>query len=767
MKSIYETFEFSIIKDRLQKYATTELGKSYCLNLQMFSNEEELQLSLDELNEAIRYCYKYSKPNIQYHNNLIPTLVNIKKGGIGNKEFFYQISHLLENIKEIRQDFKEGINFPLINDIINRLEELDLVKNKIDRVISPTLDIFDNASNNLYRIRNKILHLNNSITSVSNSLISKYANYLESTRSALKNGIFTLMVKSSFKNRIPGIVHDISDSGQTVFIEPQELIEIYNEISSLKEEEIREIQNILKELSLYVNNYNGQLVNNNFLISKLDFIFAKATYGISYHGEICKISKEKKITLVNAAHPLIDPKVCVKNSFLMEKEKMMIITGPNAGGKTVALKVVGLLVIMHQCGLCLPVQEGGELTFFNKIYANIGDNQSILDNLSTFSSHIIKIKEILNEVDENSLVIIDELCSGTSPLDGEAIGLGVISYLLDKNCFALISSHYEALKSHALENDNILCASMIFDEKNIMPTYKLRLFVASSSYGIEVSERFGLQKEVIKLAKDYIEKRKLTDKEIKLEILNKRIEENENIKLDLIEKEKELEQLKNQLNQQIKANANLRNAILNEAEEEKKKIIEEAKEEIDRIFNEFKNLENVKLHQVIEAKSKIDNKSQVIEEIEEEDDIQINDQVEITSSKTRGKVIRIKNKKVTIISDNGLTLQVNLNQLRKVEVIKKKKSYTYTPDFISNMKKVPTECNVIGLTVKEAIDVISKYLDDATTVHFKQVRIIHGCGTGKLRQGVHEYLKRSSYVESFRLGGAGEGGVGATVVSLK
>lgn len=769
MKSIYDVFEFPIIRERLKKYASTELGKNYCDSLEMFSSSDDLALSLEELNEGIKYCYKYSRLSIQYHSNLIPHLSTLKKGGVGSKDFFYQVSFLLENIKQIKQEFKEGQTFVILNDLINHLDVLDNVKNRIDRVISPTLDILDSASSNLSRIRSKISHLENSISSLSNELINKYRNYLSENRGALRNGIFTLMVKSSFKNRIQGIVHDTSDTGLTVFIEPQELIEVYNKISSLKEEEIREIQSILKDLSNYVANYSNELLNDNFLISKLDFILAKASFCISYNGEICRISKEKKINLLNAAHPLIDKNKVVRNDFIIDKERMMVITGPNAGGKTVALKVIGLMVIMHQCGLALPIKEGGELPFFDNIYASIGDNQSILDNLSTFSSHIISIKNILSDVNDNSLVIIDELGSGTSPLDGEALGLGVIDYLLNKKCFALISSHYEAIKSYALENSDILCASMIFDEKNILPTYKLRLYVASSSYGIEVSERLGLQSEVIHRAKEYVNERKISSKEIKLELLNKRIEEVENIKIDLLEKEKQLESERNSILLEQQKNKEIRNKILLDAEEEKRKIIEQAKKEIDEIFNDFKKLENKKLHEVIAAKRMIENKANLSDEddIVSNEILSINDNVEIVLSKTKGRIIRIDKDKASILTESGLTIQTKLNGLRKINIVKKKKNRVYTPDYVATLKSVPTECNVIGYTLKEALEIVKKYLDDAVVVHYKQVRIIHGSGTGKLRSGIQEYLKSSVYVDSYRLGGAGEGGVGATVVYLK
>lgn len=766
MKNVYEIFEFPLIKEKLLHYANTELSQQYISSLEMFEEEEALSLSLKELNEAMSYSQKYGRINVFFHPNLIPELTTIKKGGIGNKEFFYHISFLLENIKSIKEEFKEKENYPLINEMISSLINLEQVKSRIDRVIGPTLEILDTASSNLMRIRSKILHLENSISSLANNLVDKYRNYLSDNNKSMKNGVFTLCVKSTYKNRVQGIVLDVSDTGLTVFIEPQELIEVYNNIASLKEEEIREIQLILKDLSNFISNYSNDLMENTFVISKLDFIFAKANFSLSYQGEICKISQEKKIYLISAAHPLIDKNKIVRNDFVLDKQKMMIITGPNAGGKTVALKVVGLLVIMHQCGLALPVYSG-ELSFFKNIYADIGDNQSILDNLSTFSSHIVKIRDILNVVDKDSLVIIDELGSGTSPLDGEALGLGVIDYLLKINCFSLISSHYEAIKNYSLENDDILCASMVFDEKRLSPTYRLRFHVASSSYGIEVSERLGLNQDVIKRAKEYITNRKLTDKEVKIEILNKRLEETEKLKTELLEKEHSLDLLKKELNEQAEKNKELRNKIILSAEEEKEEIVNKAKEEIDNIFAEFKNLENIKMHQVIEAKRKIDNKLEIKEEEYEDADVNVNDEVEIIASKTRGKVIRIDKDRVTILTLEGLSIQTKKNAIRKCEIIKKKFKKVYTPDLISNMKNVPTECNVIGMTVNDALPIVQKYLDDAVTVHYSQVRIIHGSGTGRLRTGVQNYLKTSPYVASFRLGGAGEGGVGATVVYLK
>lgn len=768
MKDIYTTFEFEHIRERLSHHAATELGKRAVRHLTMASSREALQEALDQLKEACEYCNRYARINIQYHPDLLPQIASLQKGGTGSKEFFYHAGFLLENIAAIKEEFKERDSFPLLSEYLDRMQTLPQVKQRIDRVLSPSLEILDSASSNLYRIRTRIARLESGLGTLSASLVDKYRNYLSDSHGALKNGIFTLMVKSTYKYRVPGVVHGVSDTGMTVFIEPQELLEVYNQIASLREEELQEIQAILRELSSFVAAYAAPLEIDCTTVAELDFLFAKASFAASYRGEIAAIADTPKLLLKNAAHPLIDPSSVVRNDFLMERERLMIITGPNAGGKTVALKVVGLLVLMHQCGLAIPAAAGGEISFFNHIFADIGDNQSILDNLSTFSSHMVSVREILEQVDETSLVIIDELGSGTSPLDGEALGLGIIDYLLKKRCFALLSSHYEAIKAYALENASILCASMIFNERELQPTYRLLLHVASSSYGIEVAMRLGIQEEVILRAKQYIEERKQSDKEIRLELLNQRLNETEKLKLELERLRLEAEQEKEQLRGEIAHQKDLRGRIVGEAEAEKQKIIDEAKEEIDRIFSDFRSLENKKLHQVIEAKRKIDEKS-APEEEEEEEELLLSpgDAVEITASKVRGKIVRLDRDRVSILTDAGMTIQAKRSGIRRITIVKPSRPKVYTPDFVASMKRVPTECNVIGLTVKEALEIIDKYLDDCVSVHYKQVRIIHGSGTGKLRSGVHAYLKKSVFVDSFRLGGSGEGGVGATVVTLK
>ncbi len=470
---------------------------------------------------------------------------------------------------------------------------------------------------------------------------------------------------------------------------------------------------------------------------------------------------------MGARHPLIDPNKVVKNDFVLDKQKIMIITGPNAGGKTVALKVIGLLVIMAESGLALPTSKAGELSFFNNVYVDMGDSQSIIDNLSTFSGHIKNLKEIMKEVDNNSLVIFDELGSGTSPLDGEALAIGSIKYLHSKDAFGIITSHFDGVKTFALEEDYILNASMAFDEQNITPTYRLRLGVAGKSYGLEMAYRMGLENEILVTASSYLEEKRKSDKEITLKMLQHKLEENEQIQFELKEKEDLLNKKVQTLENQRKELQRQIDLVKQNAEEEKEKLVDETKKKIEQTYNEFISSQDIKLHQVIKAKKDLDDLLDNQEENEESSYIpSIGDYVRANDYGVCGKVIRIKGDNVTIMSDGGMNITSKINGVSKISKSKQPKKKEYVPSFKLD-KKVPLECNIVGFHIEEGIREIDKYLDDVITAHYSEVRIIHGSGTGKLRTAVHEYLNKRKDIKGYRLGGLGEGGVGATVVILK
>ena len=767
MKSIYESFEFSLILQEIQRYVKGEVALNRVKNLSLYEDKIELKKELCYLNEVLLYTLKYRNLIITPHKDIFPLLSLLKKGGVGNIDFFYQVSSLLENSKRLKDESNKDESFPLLMEQLHKLEDIESLKHQIDRVITKDLEIADSASSTLKDIRKSIKNEIDAQQKIIASLLIKYKDFLNDERIALKNSAYALPIKSGFKGKVDGAIVDVSDTGNTSFIEPYEIITSNAKIQRLRQKEQEEIHRILVELSDLTRKYVAFLEEELKVISYLDFLLAKANYAIDNDMKIAKITDERIIKMKGARHPLIAKEKVVKNNFYLDKQKMMVITGPNAGGKTVALKTIGLLVLMCECGLAIPTDEEAEIFYISNIFVDIGDNQSLMDNLSTFSGHISNIVSIVDKVDESSLVILDELGTGTSPLDGEALALGVINYLHEVNCFAILTSHYDGLKSYAIEHDYILNASMDFDEEHITPTYRLRLGVAGRSYGLEVASRLGIKDEVFTFAKEYLQNKKKSDRETTLAILQQRIEDNERINFEIENRLKEVEEEKKELIRQQNILKNLREEIKNKAEIEKEKLIDEAKEEIDRIVEEFKKNNDVKLHEVIKVKHEIQSKLDVEEEDDFQEEISINDYVRISSSSIVGKVIQIKGNNLRILTEEGMQVNAKINQVTKFNKKKVEKKKFVSPYSFKATKKVPLECNLIGLYCEEGLQELDKYLDDAIVANYKEVRIIHGSGTGKLRNAVHDYLRRRKEVKSFRLGGMGEGGVGATVVYLK
>lgn len=767
MKDIYKVFEFDLITKQIEPYCRTEIGLNKIRSLVMFDNEDDLKDELSHLKEMMGYIVKYRNLKITPHKDLTNMFSLIEKGGCGNIDFFYQVSLYLENAKDIRNESSKDDSFPFIMELIRKLEECDSLRNEIERIITKDLQIADNASPLLRDIRKSLHQEESGQQKIINQLLLKYKDYLNNERVALRNGAFALPIKAHYKSRVDGIVIDESDTGLTLFIEPSEIIASNNKIMRLKEKEKEEINRIIDELTLHVLNHLEEIRIDQEILCYMDFLLSKANYALDEDDIVGELVDERIISLKGARHPLIDKKKVVRNSYILDKQKIMLITGPNAGGKTVSIKLIGLCIIMHQCALALPTIEEAKLCFFENLYVDMGDNQSLLDNLSTFSGHISSLKEIVKGTNNRSMVILDEIGTGTSPLEGEALAIGFIEYLHKKDSFGVLTSHFDGLKNYALENDYILNASMAFSEERIEPTYHLRLGVAGKSYGLEMASRLGLSNDILNTANQYIESKKETDKEITLSLLQHKLEENESLTLELEEKMNETNKKLLEIEKEKKNLLALQEEIRMNAEEEKEKIIEETKGKIDAIYEEFKKSESYKLHEIITAKRNLDLLHSEEEEEEEESiSLKINDYVSVSSFGARGKVIRLNGDKVTILTDTGMNLNCKTNQCKKVEKVKKTTNKTYVSSYKVD-KKVPLECNVIGYFVNDALPVIDKYLDDALTARYSEVRIIHGAGTGKLRSAVHDYLRGRKDIVSFRLGGLGEGSVGATVVTLK
>lgn len=770
MKNLYDTLEFNKIQEKLNLYIKTEVGKNLVNTLELSTDFFWLQKELSFVEEMMNLIVRFGTLPIINSSDLAIKIGFAKKGGILTPKDLNDIAEDIETSSKVISFVKkcEG-NYDNIKDFIKDFNVLNHLSNSIKGVISPSLTIYDNASSKLKSIRTKIVSTQQELTARINSLVRTYSSILSDGNITLRNDHFVLPVKTTEKNKIQGIIHDVSNTGETTFIEPNSIVELNNKIYVLKLEEQEEIKRILLELTKEVLSYENEILTNNQMLGYLDFVQAKSLYGNDIDGYVATLEKEQQIHLIGAKHPLLNKDTCIPNSFELNKDhRIMIITGPNAGGKTVALKTVGLLILMNQCGLPLPTSKKPILSIFNNIYLDVGDNQSIQDNLSTFSAHITNIAQIVKNIGGKDIVLIDELGTGTSPNEGEALAISVINEILFKNSFGIISSHFEGVKILAMQNDNIINASALFDEEKLLPTYKIKVGMPGKSYGVDVASRLGMPVHIIENAKNYLanhQEQNLDNAINKLEkqfILNEKLSEELNTKLKNIEA-KEVE------SNRILANIDkIKEEAMLEAEEQKEELLKKARMEIDSILKELKENE-IKLHTITAAKKALENlETEEIEVDSPNQEVEINDYVKIKDTNMQGKIIRKVKNNITVITQEGLSINTTTNKVIKTMAPAKKVAPRMTKgDQMIFKQSVPLELNVIGLHVDEALEKVEKYLDTCLARKIKSCRLIHGSGTGALRSAIHNYLKTLKSVDSFRLGGACEGGVGATVVTFK
>ena len=767
MQDIYQTFEFARIKEAILDFTRTEVGKRMSNELVMFDSLEKVNASLEDLKEVISIILRFGPFPISTSADALKMMDMAKKTGILSPHDLYMLANDVETMNALVEYIKkvDVSTYPRIKDKISSFNDLSSLYHLIRSKITSSLTVDDKASEKLHEIRTSLKKLMRQLEGKAASLAYTYAQYLSDENPTIRDGHFVLPVKNAYKNKVLGAVYDVSDTGNTVFIEPIEIISLNNEITSLKVEENEEVRRILKELTNACLLQEDEIIHNNAIIGELDFIAAKALYAKHINAEVATLSpKTQIIDLKEARHPLLDPSKVVANSYHFDEEKrIVVISGPNAGGKTVSLKTVGLLVLMNQAGLALPIAKG-ELSYFNHIYIDIGDNQSISDNLSTFSAHMSQVGEITSLAKGKDLVLMDELGTGTDPKEGEAIAIGVVKSLIKSHSFAFISSHFSSLKEFALTHPNIENSSMIFDEELLVPTYHFKMGIPGKSYGLDVASRYGIKDEIILEAKEFLKNNTAYENDKLMEILQKKIEEATRLENELKSEKARIEAEAKRLSVDQKNLEEKRKKLLESVESEKRRLIEEAKEKIEEIMKMLSG-GDVKLHDVIELKHKI-------EELEEDetietfsDDIKVNDYVEVPSLSLEGIVKRIKGNKATVFTNSGMSLEIELSRLHKVErKVNKGVSKTKVHTEI-DVRVVPLELNIIGLHVDEAYERLVKYIDDCRIKHMSRVRIIHGFGSGALRRMVHEYLSRQKDL-TYSLAEGHEGGGGATVVKF-
>ena len=767
MQDIYATFEFYKIQESIKEFAKTELGREKIDSLKMLPSFNDVKSSLLDLDEMMAIITRFGPMPIATSANAIYLIDLAKKTALLTPRDLNLIADDVLTSQAIVKYFnKIDVSYDRIKNKIETFNDLSSLEKEIHRVITNSLTVSDKASPELKEIRDKIRRLESSLQQKVASLAFTYSKYLNDDNATIRDGHFVLPVKTVDKSKVLGIVYDVSDSGATTFIEPMEIVQINNQLTSLKVEENEEVRRILKALTALVLLQEKEVLHNNAVIAELDFLVAKSLYAAELNAVVASPKEEQYIDLIEARHPLIDQKKVVANSYHLDNEKrIVIISGPNAGGKTVSLKTVGLIVLMNQCGLAVPAQKA-ELGYFKNIYIDIGDNQSLSDNLSTFSAHMNQIGEITQKIGGKDLLLIDELGTGTDPREGEALALAIVKYLEKKNCLAMISSHFPALKEYAFLSEHIENSSMVFDEEKLLPTYRFRQGVPGMSYALDVANRYGICEEIVVNAKDFLKNTMQNESSELILILQKKLDEANKLERELAKKEKEIAEAEAKLEKDQGIIKEKREKLLEDVNEEKQKIIDEARKEIEEIISSIKG-EDVSLKDVSAARNKINELEEKVDLANYDEEIYIGDYVSIPSLDMSGRVIDISGNKARIIDDSGLTFNVEKGKLHKTNAPKKRTVKHSTNEIdLSLGLNVGLELNIIGMRVEEAQNALIKYIDSCRLKRFKQVRIIHGFGSGALRKMTRAYLDTQKDL-TYRAGDGSEGGSGATVVIFK
>ena len=791
-----EKLEFDKIINILLGFCITEKGKTLAKNLLPSNDFNEIQNMLNETKEAVCLLYRISFPSFYEFEDISLSIKNLESGislscfSILNLNKIFKMAYELKNY--FNKDYILDTDFPILSNLFNMLYTNKNIIEKINKSISDEGFLQDEASLELKNIRKKQKNLEQEIRNKLNNMIhGSFSKYLQDSIITIRNDRFVIPVKEEYKSQVKGFVHDISNAGSTLFIEPISIFEMNNEISKLKLEEDLEIEKILQKLSFLFEPYIEELKQDVELIGKLDFIFAKAKYSKKINGITPILNTRKEIILKNARHPLIPKNQVVPITLNLGKNfSTLLITGPNTGGKTVTLKTVGLLTCMACSGLNIPASEGSSIYVFDKIFADIGDNQSIQDSLSTFSSHILNIVSIIKNASKNSLVLLDELGSGTDPVEGANLAISILEYLYNLGTLTIATTHYQELKQYALINKGFENASVEFNVETMSPTYRLLVGIPGKTNAFAISKNLGLKDEIIEKAKTMMSKEQINFEELLKNIYDQKSE---------IEKEKQsidvkLEKIANLEKSLTLDSENLQKQeqdIINNAKIEARNILLGAKEEANNIIKKLNNIQDSKAAEGLRNKlntkisdiNKInietfsDINTNIQKSINKKDiisldinDIKPNTDVFVKKFGSNGTVLSYPSKSNEVQVQIGLIkTKVSINELEKAHKTNSsdKKTLTSTYSNLEKSKNIKSEINVIGLNVEEAIFVVDKFLDDASLSALSTVRIVHGKGTGKLMKGIHSFLKTNPHVKSYRMGTYGEGEMGVTVVTLK
>ena len=785
--------EYNKILDLVSNYCTTYIGKAFVSKLMPLNNKDLVKMKLEETSTAQTLLYRKGEPPISNITNIDIWIKNLESYNSLSAKALLDVAHVLQTSRFLHDyffadDSFDLSDFALLEDYFSMLYYNETIEKNILNSIIDEYTIADDASKTLSALRRNKRKLEQDVRDKLSNFIhsSSYSKYLMDSIITIRNDRFVIPVKEEYKDSISGAILDISASGSTVYIEPSSIFELNNKINGIKAEESIEIEKILKNLSLSLFPIASKIKTTLGAIGQIDFIFAKAKYSKKINGICPLINDKKEINLYGARHPLISPEVVVPiDVSLGNNYTSLLITGPNTGGKTVTLKTVGLFCLMACSGILIPARENSSIFVFDNVFADIGDEQSIQESLSTFSSHMVNIIEVLKEATSSSLVLLDELGSGTDPVEGASLAISILEHLHVLGALTICTTHYPELKKYALTHDGFENASSDFDVEHLRPTYKLLIGIPGKSNAFAISKKLGLSDEILDRAKSFQK-----DDDINIETLLKNIyddklaieEEKERIRKNSSQVEllrKSLERDNSKLTQEAES-------IVSDAKQKAREILLDAKDEANEIIREL-NKEATNTKSANALRNKLNSSIDKLSSIETDNsasnfktlssaDITVGMEVMCKNFNAKGTVLSLPNRSNEVrVQIGALTTNVKLSDLLLLNASKKSSSkpsgsaHKHSNVTFSNNKAqtVASEINVIGLTVDQALPIVDKYLDDCYMANLETARIVHGKGTGRLRDGIHSFLKKNPHVKSYRMGTYGEGEMGVTVVSFK
>ena len=789
-KKTLTKLEYNKIIELLTDQASSPAGKQKCKTLVPMFDLHELNLAQEQTAAAFTRIVKKGRLSFSGCYPIEDSLMRLEVGAALTCGELLKISKLLQVTNRAksygRHDTVDELE-DCLDAFFNQLEPLTSLTNEISRCIIDEDEIADDASSTLKNIRRNIMATNDKVHSTLTSLVNgSLKSYLQDALITMRGDRYCLPVKAEYRSQVPGMIHDQSSTGSTLFIEPMSVVKLNNDLKELYGKEQEEIQVILARLSEEAAGYISELRGNYRILTELDFIFAKGSLALSMHASKPIFNKNGYIHIREGRHPLLDKKKVVPITLTLGGDfDLLIVTGPNTGGKTVSLKTVGLFTLMGQAGLHIPALDRSELAVFENVFADIGDEQSIEQSLSTFSSHMTNIVSFLKNVNEHSLVLFDELGAGTDPTEGAALAIAILSYLHERGIRTMATTHYSELKVFALSEPGVENACCEFDVETLRPTYRLLLGIPGKSNAFAISSKLGLPDYIIEKAKEQLSEHEESFEDLLTDLEDsRRTIEKEHA--EIASYKREIEQLKNKLEKKQHRLDEQKERIIREANDKANSILREAKEFADETMKNFRKFgkENISAADMERERERIRQqiaKTQNSSKIEVQkpkktykpSDFRLGESVKVLSMNLTGTVNSLPDAKGNLFVQMGiLRSQVHISDLEIIEepmsITAKQMRRTSSGKMkMGKSMHISPEINLLGKTVDEAIAELDKYLDDAYLAHLSPVRIVHGKGTGALRQGVHNYLKRQKHVKSFRLGAFGEGDAGVTIVEFK